>query len=124
MAAGVLFEDHVVLPDGLGFLLGGEGSLLDLDLSGAPSLLGRDGRLSCATLAGGLFPAVRREPIRVGCRRLRSPSLLIRLKPGLITNCRSILYCDRLDARRGVFGARMAVELVNDGPVTLLLEVP
>jgi D-tyrosyl-tRNA(Tyr) deacylase len=30
--------------------------------------------------------------------------------------------CDRLDARRGVFGARMAVELVNDGPVTLLLE--
>jgi D-tyrosyl-tRNA(Tyr) deacylase len=30
--------------------------------------------------------------------------------------------CDRLDARRGAFGARMAVELVNDGPVTLLLE--
>jgi D-tyrosyl-tRNA(Tyr) deacylase len=33
-------------------------------------------------------------------------------------------FCDRLDAERGVFGARMAVELVNDGPVTLLLEVP
>jgi D-tyrosyl-tRNA(Tyr) deacylase len=31
-------------------------------------------------------------------------------------------FCDRLDARRGVFGAMMAVELVNDGPVTLLLE--
>jgi D-tyrosyl-tRNA(Tyr) deacylase len=31
-------------------------------------------------------------------------------------------FCDRLDARRGVFGAHMAVELVNDGPVTLLLE--
>ncbi len=31
-------------------------------------------------------------------------------------------FADRLDARRGVFGARMAVELVNDGPVTLLLE--
>ena len=29
---------------------------------------------------------------------------------------------DRLDAKRGSFGARMAVELVNDGPVTLLLE--
>ncbi len=25
-------------------------------------------------------------------------------------------------ARRGVFGARMVVELVNDGPVTLMLE--
>ena len=32
-------------------------------------------------------------------------------------------FSDRLDARRGVFGAMMAVELVNDGPVTLLLEL-
>jgi D-tyrosyl-tRNA(Tyr) deacylase len=31
-------------------------------------------------------------------------------------------FCDRLGARRGVFGAHMSVELVNDGPVTLLLE--
>ena len=29
----------------------------------------------------------------------------------------------RLGARGGVFGAMMAVELVNDGPVTLLLDV-
>ncbi|HWM11214.1 MAG TPA: D-aminoacyl-tRNA deacylase [Solirubrobacteraceae bacterium] len=33
-------------------------------------------------------------------------------------------FCDRLGARRGVFGAHMDVELVNDGPVTLLVEVP
>ena len=31
-------------------------------------------------------------------------------------------FCERAKARRGVFGARMAVELVNDGPVTLLVE--
>jgi D-aminoacyl-tRNA deacylase len=31
-------------------------------------------------------------------------------------------FCERTGARRGVFGAHMAVELVNDGPVTLLLE--
>jgi len=31
-------------------------------------------------------------------------------------------FCERLGARSGVFGARMAVELVNDGPVTLMLE--
>jgi D-tyrosyl-tRNA(Tyr) deacylase len=31
-------------------------------------------------------------------------------------------FCARLDAQRGVFGAMMEVELVNDGPVTLLLE--
>jgi D-aminoacyl-tRNA deacylase len=30
-------------------------------------------------------------------------------------------FCDRLGAARGVFGAEMAVELVKDGPVTLLL---
>jgi D-tyrosyl-tRNA(Tyr) deacylase len=33
-------------------------------------------------------------------------------------------FCARLDARRGRFGAHMQVALVNDGPVTLLLEVP
>lgn len=33
-------------------------------------------------------------------------------------------FCDRLQARRGVFGAMMAVELVNDGPVTLMVESP
>jgi D-aminoacyl-tRNA deacylase len=31
-------------------------------------------------------------------------------------------FCERLGAKRGLFGARMAVDLVNDGPVTLLLE--
>jgi len=33
------------------------------------------------------------------------------------------LFCDRAGAKRGVFGAQMNVELVNDGPVTLLLEI-
>ncbi len=32
-------------------------------------------------------------------------------------------FADRLGAPRGVFGAHMHVALVNDGPVTLLLEV-
>jgi len=36
-------------------------------------------------------------------------------------------FCSALEAEgipiaRGVFGARMAVELVNDGPVTIVLE--
>jgi len=31
-------------------------------------------------------------------------------------------FCERADAKRGVFGAHMEVELINDGPVTLLLE--
>ena len=32
-------------------------------------------------------------------------------------------FCARLGAQRGVFGALMEVELVNDGPVTVLVEL-
>jgi D-tyrosyl-tRNA(Tyr) deacylase len=31
-------------------------------------------------------------------------------------------FCERLRARKGVFGACMGVALVNDGPVTVLVE--
>jgi D-aminoacyl-tRNA deacylase len=31
-------------------------------------------------------------------------------------------FCERLEAKRGVFGACMGVALINDGPVTLMLE--
>ena len=31
-------------------------------------------------------------------------------------------FCELAGARRGTFGAHMEVELVNDGPVTLMLE--
>jgi D-tyrosyl-tRNA(Tyr) deacylase len=38
-------------------------------------------------------------------------------------------FCDELErlgtpVQRGVFGADMAVELVNDGPVTVILDTP
>jgi D-tyrosyl-tRNA(Tyr) deacylase len=32
-------------------------------------------------------------------------------------------FCERLGAKKGIFGACMGVALVNDGPVTLMLEV-
>lgn len=32
-------------------------------------------------------------------------------------------FCERAGARKGVFGACMGVALINDGPVTVLLEV-
>jgi D-tyrosyl-tRNA(Tyr) deacylase len=31
-------------------------------------------------------------------------------------------FCERLNAKRGVFGSCMGVALVNDGPVTVMLE--
>jgi len=33
-------------------------------------------------------------------------------------------FCERLGAKKGVFGACMGVALINDGPVTVMLEVP
>src|SRR5689334_14534762 len=33
-------------------------------------------------------------------------------------------FCERLGAKQGVFGACMGVALVNDGPVTLMVEIP
>jgi D-tyrosyl-tRNA(Tyr) deacylase len=33
-------------------------------------------------------------------------------------------FCELLDAKRGVFGASMEVELVNEGPVTMIVESP
>jgi D-tyrosyl-tRNA(Tyr) deacylase len=33
-------------------------------------------------------------------------------------------FADRLGAQRGIFGAMMEVELVNDGPVTVLVDLP
>ena len=32
-------------------------------------------------------------------------------------------FCERAQAKKGVFGACMGVALINDGPVTVLLEV-
>src|SRR5208282_1559328 len=32
-------------------------------------------------------------------------------------------FCELCGARRGIFGAHMEVELVNDGPVTIMLEL-
>ncbi len=54
-------------------------------------------------------------------RRGNRPSFVAAARPELAEPLYD-RFCDRLGAARGVFGARMAVSLVNDGPVTLVLE--
>jgi len=54
-------------------------------------------------------------------RRGNRPSYVAAARPELAEPLYE-RFCARLDARRGIFGAMMAVELVNDGPVTLLVE--
>jgi D-aminoacyl-tRNA deacylase len=55
-------------------------------------------------------------------RRGNRPSYLEAARPELAEPLYD-RFCERLGAERGVFGACMGVALVNDGPVTLLLEV-
>lgn len=55
-------------------------------------------------------------------RRGNRPSYT-RAAPGEVAEPLYERFCERLGAKRGAFGARMEVELTNDGPVTLLVEV-
>ena len=54
-------------------------------------------------------------------RRGNRPSYA-RAAPGEVAEPLYDRFCERLGAKKGVFGACMGVALVNDGPVTLLLE--
>jgi len=54
-------------------------------------------------------------------RRGNRPSFLAAARPEIAEPLYE-LFCERSEAKRGVFGAHMEVALVNDGPVTLLLE--
>jgi D-tyrosyl-tRNA(Tyr) deacylase len=55
-------------------------------------------------------------------RRGNRPSFVAAAPPALAAELYS-RFCDRLGAARGRFGEHMEVELTNDGPVTILLEV-
>jgi D-tyrosyl-tRNA(Tyr) deacylase len=54
-------------------------------------------------------------------RRGNRPSY-VAAAPGPVAQPLYDRFCARLGAKQGVFGAYMDVELVNDGPVTVLLE--
>ena len=56
-------------------------------------------------------------------RRGNRPSF-VRAAPGETAKPLYERFCERLGAERGVFGALMAIELVADGPVTLLIDSP
>jgi D-aminoacyl-tRNA deacylase len=54
-------------------------------------------------------------------RKGNRPNFLGAAEPGRARELYE-LFCERTRAQRGVFGAKMAVELVNEGPVTLMME--
>jgi D-tyrosyl-tRNA(Tyr) deacylase len=56
-------------------------------------------------------------------RRGNRPSF-VQAAPGELAEPLYERFCDLLECKRGVFGALMSIEMVADGPVTVLVESP
>jgi len=89
-----------------------------------------EGRMNRSVLdTGGGMLVVSQFTLFGDCRRGRRPSFIAAASPQIAEPLyRS--FCDAVAAQglspveRGVFGAHMDVSLVNDGPVTLILDTP
>jgi D-tyrosyl-tRNA(Tyr) deacylase len=83
-----------------------------------------DGRmnLSVRDVGGGVL-VVSQFTLYGDVSRGRRPSFIGSARPELAAPLYEAL-ADRLGAARGVFGADMRVSLVNDGPVTLVVDSP
>jgi D-aminoacyl-tRNA deacylase len=81
-----------------------------------------DGRMNlCAADAGAEFLCVSNFTLYGDARKGNRPSFVDAAPPGEAEPLYELVR-DGLGAQGGRFGARMAVELVNDGPVTLIVE--
>ena len=78
--------------------------------------------------AGGAALVVPQFTLYGDARRGRRPDFTGAARPEqaepLFERFCALLAAQGVPVERGVFGAHMAVELVNDGPVTLLIETP
>ena len=78
--------------------------------------------------AGGRALAVPQFTLYGDARRGRRPDFLAAARPDqaepLFARFCEALGAEGVTVERGVFGAHMEVELMNDGPVTLMIESP
>jgi D-tyrosyl-tRNA(Tyr) deacylase len=82
-----------------------------------------DGKLNLSVRdAGGELLCVSQFTLYGDTRRGTRPSY-IQAAPGEQAEPLYDHFCEKADAKKGVFGACMGVALVNDGPVTVMLEV-
>ena len=82
---------------------------------------------SLLEVGGGLM-VVSQFTLYADCSRGRRPSFEQAAPPAVAEGLYKAFLAKAealpLQVSKGFFGARMAVELLNDGPVTIVLEVP
>lgn len=86
-----------------------------------------EGRMNLSvTDVGGEIMVVSQFTLLGDCRKGRRPSFVAAARPEeaepLVAHVVDVLEGEGVSVQTGVFGANMRVELVNDGPVTLVIE--
>ena len=89
----------------------------------------REGRMNRSLLeVGGSMLVVSQFTLYADTRKGRRPSFVDAMKPeqaqALYQRFCAYLRSLDVEVQEGVFGAHMEVELLNDGPVTILVESP
>ncbi len=87
-----------------------------------------DGRMNLSALSvGGSALVISQFTLCADCSHGRRPDFFSAAKPAIAEEL-YLYFCERMKAagisavEKGIFGADMQVELLNDGPVTILLD--